>query len=174
MGLDAKSEIVLALTAPIHIRQKPPLRPLAVAAFKFENLSHDVVAEELIKRLKLSGCAVISKGVLLVEGETSAINRFSKFVRPIVHKKPDSSFGLSNIFLRGSVTSKYFVEDSEYSKALIIDESPYSRGKFVCCLSSILNDFGFRNTYGEFHKEPKGPIADKISDSEYSKASHED
>ncbi|KAL3617767.1 hypothetical protein CASFOL_038088 [Castilleja foliolosa] len=90
MALDAKIEIVLSIPAPIHIRQKPPRRTLAVAAFKFENLSHDVVAEELIKRLKLSGCAVVSKGVLVVEGETSAINKFSKFVRQIVHTKPDS------------------------------------------------------------------------------------
>ncbi|KAL3617740.1 hypothetical protein CASFOL_038061 [Castilleja foliolosa] len=89
MGLDAKKEIVLALSAPIHIRQTRPRRTLAVAALKFENRSHDALSEELIRRLKLSGCAVISKGVLVVEGENSAIIRFSKFLRQIVHKKPD-------------------------------------------------------------------------------------
>ncbi|KAL3633118.1 hypothetical protein CASFOL_026102 [Castilleja foliolosa] len=103
--IHARCSIILVLSAPINIRQKPPSRTLAVAAFKFENRSHDVVAEGLIVRLKLSGCAVISKGVLVVEGETSAINRFSKYLRLIVHKKPD--FGVKFVW-RGKVCRPSF------------------------------------------------------------------
>lgn len=60
-------------------REKAP-KLTAVSVYQAEQILSSSDFLHLIKGLKLTGCAVISKGVLVVEGGTRAVNKFNKLV----------------------------------------------------------------------------------------------
>ncbi|GER33929.1 disease resistance protein [Striga asiatica] len=70
------------LRRPKKERRWPPSAP-AVCVFKFLDLSWccDCGLADKLRRLNLSGCAVVSKGVLVVEGKIGSIRGLSKFLR---------------------------------------------------------------------------------------------